>query len=117
MGKTQTVGAAGEDLAAAYLGLIGWRLEARRVQLGGVEVDLLASHGETRVLVEVKLRTHSGFGGAPLALERSQCDRLRRAASALERREPGPVRVDLVAIDWTDGEARIRHYPNAVPGR
>jgi putative endonuclease len=117
MARAQTLGGGGEDLAAAYLGLIGWPLEARRVRLGGVEVDLLVRDGATRVLVEVKLRSRSDFGGAPLALGREQCERLRRAAAALERREPGPVRVDLVAVDLSDDEATIRHYRNAVPGR
>ncbi|HTO90313.1 MAG TPA: YraN family protein [Candidatus Sulfotelmatobacter sp.] len=110
-------GERGEDLAAAYLGLIGWALEGRRVRLAGVEVDLVARDGRTRVLVEVKLRTHSGFGGAPFALEHDQAERLRRAAAALLRRSPEPVRVDLIAVDLTEGEARIRHYPNAAPGR
>jgi putative endonuclease len=117
MAMSQARGERGEDLAAAYLGLIGWALEARRVRLGGVEVDLVARDGPTRVLVEVKLRTHPEFGGAPYALERAQCERLRRAAAALAKRSPDPVRVDLIAVDLGDGEARIRHYPNAVPGR
>ena len=117
MGSKQTAGAHGEDLAAAYLGLIGWRLVERRVKLGGVEVDMLARDGDTHVLVEVKLRSRADYGGAPFALEREQGDRLRRAAAAIGRRVPGPVRVDLVAVDLADDEARIRHYRNAVPGR
>ena len=100
MAVPQQRGHAGEALAAAYL------------ELAGVEVDLLAAEGATRVLVEVKLRSRADYGGPAGALDRDKRRRLRRAALALGGAEP--VRIDLVAIELVDDGLTLRHYRNAI---
>src|SRR5437773_10506748 len=114
MGRVQVRGAAGETIAAAYLELIGFEVVSRNIRLAGVEVDLLARDGAARVIVEVKLRGRSDYGGAALAVDRKKHERLRRAASALAVERSGPVRVDVVAVELVDGGAAVRHYRNAV---
>jgi putative endonuclease len=103
-------------MAAAFLELAGLRVVARNVRLGGVEVDAVATEGGTQVVVEVKVRTHAGFGGAAAAVDRAKQERLRRAAAALGARGPGAVRVDVVAIDLGPEGAEVRHYRGAVEG-
>lgn len=114
MGITQRRGKAGEDLAVAYLELAGFRLAARNVRLAGVEVDVLADDGATRVLVEVRVRTRGDFGGAAATVDRRKRERLVRAARSLEQQGHTRIRVDVLAVDVTADGARLTHYRNAV---
>ena len=114
MGVTRSRGAAGEALAAAYLALIGCEVAGRNVRLDGVEVDLVAAEGSVRVLVEVKFRGRTDYGGAALAVDHSKRRRLLRAAGALGRTEAHPVRIDVVAIELEPDGAVLRHYRNAI---
>ena len=103
-------GRGGEALAAGYLELIGLTVIARNTRFAGVEVDLVALDGETHVLVEVKLRSRSDYGGAAQAVDARKRGRLLRAARTLGE---VPVRVDLIAIELVDGGLGLRHYRNA----
>ena len=114
MGIAQQRGRAGEALAAAYLELVGCRPVARNVRLGGVEVDVVVDDGETRVLVEVRLRTRGDFGGAAATVDHRKRERLVRAARALGQLGVTRVRVDVVAVDLAPERATITHYRNAV---
>ena len=114
MARSQLRGNAGEALAAAYLELIGYAVEAHNIRLGGVEIDLVANDGRTRVLVEVKLRSRTDYGGAALAVNHAKRERLRRAAQVLVRHEARPVRIDVIAIEPGADGAIIHHYRNAV---
>ena len=114
MGIPQTRGSAAERLAAAYLELAGWSIEARNVRIAGVEIDLVACRERVRALVEVKFRGRTDYGGAALAVDRTKRERLRRAALRLGADGSLPVRIDVVAIEWNEDGARVQHYPNAV---
>ena len=114
MGLTQRRGRAGEDLAAAYYQLLGCEVLGRNLKLAGVEVDLLVSDHGTQVLVEVKLRTRTDYGGAALAVERVKRERLLRAARALSAQHEAGLRIDVVAIEPVDGGLALRHYRGAV---
>lgn len=113
MGIKQARGGAGEAMAAAFLELEGWSIVERNARLGGVQVDLVADDGPVRVVVEVKFRARSDYGGAALAVERTQRERLIRAARAIGsggRR----VRIDLVAIERLEDSVVLRRYENAI---
>ncbi|HYM80016.1 MAG TPA: YraN family protein [Candidatus Limnocylindria bacterium] len=114
MGIAKTRGEAGETLAAAYLTLAGQAVRARNHRVGGVEVDLLADDAGTTVLVEVKLRGRSDYGGAALAVDRRKRERLLRAARALLQSGSARVRIDVVTVELSLDGATIRHYRNAV---
>jgi len=114
MGLAQDRGRAGEALAAAYLELKGCRIVARNTRLAGVEVDVVADDGATRVLVEVRVRTRSDFGGAAATVDRRKQERLARAARALAQQGVARVRVDVIAVDVAPDGATLSHYRNAV---
>jgi putative endonuclease len=116
MGVTRLRGRAGETLAAAYLELAGFTILERNLRLGGVEVDLLAAERRVQVVVEVKLRSRSDYGGALEAVDFTQRERLRRAASILVARGHDEVRIDLVAIELGSEGATLRHVRGAVSG-
>lgn len=113
MGRSNDRGRAGEALAAAYLELSGYTIEARNTRIAGVEVDLVARKGRTRALVEVKLRTRTDYGGAALAVDHVKRERLRRALMAIAG-DGAPVRIDVIAIEPHEDGATVRHYRNAV---
>lgn len=117
MALPQTLGEHAEALAAAYLRLLGCTVEMHRARLAGVEVDLIAHEGSTRVLVEVKIRSRSDYGSAAESVGFEKSERLRRAARALGQRAPGPVRIDVVAMDLEGAELHLRWIRNAVHDR
>ena len=114
MGVAKRRGEAGESLAAEYLNLIGWDVHERNLRVAGVEVDLLARDDRTDVLVEVKLRSRSDFGGAAWAVDRRKHERLRRAARALVHAGARIVRIDVVAVEFEEDGVRLRHFRNAI---
>jgi putative endonuclease len=57
-------GAAAEDLAAAYLTSRGVAILARNLRSKGGEIDILCLDGPLVAVVEVRQRSHGGFGGA-----------------------------------------------------
>ncbi len=115
MGIARRRGTAAEDLAAAYLSLLGWDVVARNTRLAGVEVDLVACDGRTTVLVEVKYRGRADFGGADAAIDARKRERLRRAAlSAGANRSD--VRIDIVSVEPSADGLALTHHRNAVTG-
>jgi putative endonuclease len=107
-------GSAAETLAACYLELSGMEVVARNRRVAGVEIDLVAVDGNARVLVEVKYRGRSDYGGAALAVDFRQRERLARAARAVAAESGSAVRIDVVAIELGAEGLALRHYRNAV---
>ncbi|HTX60360.1 MAG TPA: YraN family protein [Verrucomicrobiae bacterium] len=104
-------GRAGEDRAAAFLAENGYRVLARNVRLPGAEIDAIALDGSTLVVVEVKRRDSSAFGGALSAVDARKRERLRRAAAEYAQTvaPAAKIRFDVVAVDGN----RIRLHRNA----
>ena len=106
----------GEDLAARELRRRGYAVLERNQRVGRGEVDLVARHGSTVVLVEVKTRRGSAFGEARDAISTSKARRL----VALGRRYAQTAgatdwRIDVVAIDIApDGSHTVDVIENAV---
>lgn len=113
MGIPQQRGSHAETLAASYLALLGCTIEARNIKVAGVELDLVVTDDRALVVVEVKFRSRTDYGGAAGAIDRTKLERLRRAALTLER-HGRPVRVDVVTLDLESGGATLRHYRNVV---
>src|SRR5262249_10384667 len=113
MGLARRHGAAAEDLAAAYVALLGWQLDSRNTRLGGVEIDLVARDGRTIVLIEVKYRTRTDFGGADAAIDARKRERLRRAALAASG-DRSDVRIDVVSVEPSADGLVLTHHRNAV---
>lgn len=88
-------GRRGENLAAWWLRLQGWRIIAQRVKLPVGEVDLVARRGRTVAFIEVKWRRDAA--GLDTAIDAA---RLRRVARAAEAIAPRHVRSgDTMQID------------------
>jgi putative endonuclease len=113
----RALGAAGERCAADYLARRGYRVVARNVRAGGVELDLIALRGRTCVFVEVKTRRGAAQGAAEEAVDARKRERLVRGARAWlmdQRSAHLQARFDVIAVAALDGRGYVlRHWPAA----
>jgi putative endonuclease len=114
MGKAQDRGRLAEQLAGIYLEYEGLEVVERNARIGGVEVDLLARDGATWLVVEVKARSRTDFGGAGAAIDRAKRERLLRAARMLLHQGHEAVRIDVVTLEPGEPGLRMVHVRNAV---
>ena len=98
----RTLGARGEDAAAAWYTKQGYEVVARNWRCREGELDLIVRNGRTYVFCEVKTRTTSVFGAPVEAVTRDKQMRIRRlAARWLEDGAPGPakdIRFDVASV-------------------
>jgi putative endonuclease len=116
----QPLGRLGEDLAAAHLERLGYRVLARNARTRRGEIDLIASGHDALVFVEVKTRQqHRGARHAeaiePLAgLRPRQRLGLRRLAVAwladprTRRPSAGEIRFDAIGVVLDDNARLLR---------
>src|SRR3990172_5985671 len=97
------LGDAGEDLAAAALKKLGYKILERNYTCSLGEIDLIARQGQTLVFIEVKTRRSERFGAPQDAVSPPKHARLRRLAAYYlkqKRLAEVPVRFDVVAITF-----------------
>ncbi|HUO57161.1 MAG TPA: YraN family protein [bacterium] len=117
--STYQKGKSGEDKAAAFLRLKGYKILERNYRVGQGEIDLIAQRGQTLVFVEVKTRRGKSQGSPLEAVTPHKVKRLSNAAAfylAQHPQVPASCRFDVVTLgpdkNWL-GLAKIRHYENA----
>src|SRR5205814_4191341 len=81
-GSTFARGRAAERRVAWHYRLRGYRILARNVRAGGVELDLIVRRGRRLVFCEVKLKEGPRFGDPLEAVDEQKRARLRRGAEA-----------------------------------
>ncbi len=115
--KQLELGRRGEDLAAAYLQQLGYRIVATnfalpvgRNRLGvpiNVEIDLVAYQGNTLCFVEVKSRASDWFAPPQVNVDRRKQRQIARAARAYRRMfglVGEPYRYDVITIVFGNEE-------------
>lgn len=103
----------GETLAAWWLRLQGFVIEARNWHGGHGEIDLVARRRGVRVFVEVKTRGGELAGAPEEAVDRRKQEQLVRLARVyLASRHLGdvPCRFDVIAIRWSGLLPHLRHH-------
>jgi putative endonuclease len=81
-GSTSARGRTAERRVAWHYRLRGYRILARNVRAGGVELDLIVRRGRRLVFCEVKLKEGPRFGDPLEAVDEWKQERLRRGAQA-----------------------------------
>jgi putative endonuclease len=79
----QELGASGEQIALKYLCARGLRLIKRNYRCKGGELDLIMFDGDILALIEVRLRSDDGYGGAAASVTPAKQRRLILAAKHL----------------------------------
>ena len=108
-------GAAAEQRASAYLQQQGLTEITKNYHCPGGELDLVMQDRDTLVFVEVRLRSHAGFGDALESIDWRKQQRLRQAAEhfLLTHDWSGACRFDAVGID---GAGQLKWVPDAFEG-
>lgn len=112
---TKKIGSLAEEVVANFLCGKGFSILAKNVAYPFGEIDLVASHQNTLVFVEVKYRKNLDYGLPALAVSRHKQKRIILAAKAyLGQFEQLPVcRFDVVSL-WGDlQQPHIEHLPDA----
>ncbi len=105
MARKDELGRTGEQLAVDHLAAAGYTILDRNWRCPVGEIDIVALHGGTIVVVEVKTRSGLGFGHPLDAVTPRKLARLRRLAAAwceaqLDRAGAGSraLRIDVVGV-------------------
>ncbi len=99
-----SAGAQAEQLAAQFLQQHGLKLLQSNYRCRFGEIDLICQHHDTLVFVEVRLRSHAGFGGAAASIDARKKAKLVRSAQhylAALAHIP-PCRFDAILMQSTD---------------
>ncbi|MGI8663888.1 MAG: YraN family protein [Acidimicrobiales bacterium] len=97
----QTLGAAGEELAARWYQANGYQVVTRNWRCREGELDLVVRRGRAFVFCEVKARTTAAFGLPAEAVTKLKRQRLRALASRWldeSRVRPASIRFDVAAV-------------------
>ncbi len=98
----RALGAQAENIAADYLAAQGAQLLLRNYRRRLGELDLVALHRGTLLIVEVRTRSSDLYGGAAASIDRFKRRRIVRAAQQLlqQRRDLArlPVRFDVALV-------------------
>lgn len=98
-------GDAAEDQALAHLQAVGLTLIARNYQCRRGEIDLIMRDADAVALIEVRQRSHPGYGSAAESVTAHKQRRLIAAASHWLSQHPeyanSPLRFDVIGIDGT----------------
>ncbi|AZZ81920.1 MULTISPECIES: YraN family protein [Gordonia] len=118
------VGKLGEDIAAEFVGSLGWVVLERNWRNRYGELDLIAVDpqdraGPTLVVVEVKTRASRTFDDAVMAVTPDKLARMRRLARTWltgQERRWHQIRFDVISVQldgFTPDDAaavRVRHH-------
>lgn len=92
-------GAAAESTALAWLQKNGLKLVERNWRCKAGELDLVLRDGASLVMVEVRLRSSNGFGGAAASIDAKKRAKLVAAARLYLARLPDcPCRFDVITM-------------------
>lgn len=110
------IGQKAESLAADYLTQKGLKILERNWKTKFGEIDILAEDSKTLVCVEVKAKTSDDFGQPSEMVDFKKQRKLLKIAHFLESKTNRPIRVDVVAVDWSynPNQPKIEYFVSAV---
>jgi putative endonuclease len=109
-----------ESRVAKVLEAAGWTILARRMRLGSLEIDLLASRGDVAAIVEVRGRRAGGWVSAFDSISPTKRARLVRAAKRLWSSRLSKdasirvLRIDVASVTYDEQGTRIEIAEGAI---
>jgi putative endonuclease len=110
-------GRIGEDVAALFLQLKGYRIIGRNVRTRASELDIVAEKSGCVVFAEVKLRGPGRLSQPVEAVDwRKRGHMVKGAAQFLHGRAPASYRTarfDVLSVSWTEEKLVVEHIEDA----
>jgi putative endonuclease len=103
-----------------YLVTCAYRILARNLRLGPLELDIVAQKDDLVVVVEVRTRGPGALQGPFESVTPTKRDRLRRAVRRLWRerlramKDVKRVRIDVAAVTFDGGQTRVEYVEDAI---
>ena len=117
MSRNQRIGKWGEQAAADYLSAHGYDILERNHRTPYGEIDLIVQKDDQTVFVEVKARTSGTLGPPEIAVgPQKQAHMLACAQHYAQQNGTDHWQIDVIAVEKVLGEARIKHFENAISG-
>ena len=116
--ETRELGRFGEERAARWLRLHGYRILETNYACRLGEIDLIARRGRYLVFVEVKLRKNANFAAAREFVTAAKQQRIRSTAALYLSQNETELQprfdvIEIYAPDGADGKVTIKHIENA----
>jgi len=113
MSNTTSIGLRAESVASSYLMELGYKILARNARTRFYELDIVAARPGEIVLVEVKYRKNSHYGGGLHSINQDKLRRLQNGFNMWLSENPDflehQARIDLIALDE---KGNIEHLEN-----
>jgi putative endonuclease len=109
-----------EVAVADYLVASGYRVLARNLRLGPLELDVVAQKDDVVAVVEVRTRGPGSLQGPFESVTATKRARLRRAVRRLWRerlwrmKDVQRVRIDVAAVTFEAGQTRVEYVEDAI---
>ena len=115
---TRELGRFGEERAARYLRLHGYRIVETNYACRLGEIDLIARRGRYLVFVEVKLRRSADFAAAREFVTAAKRQRIRSTAALYLSQNETELQprfdvIEIYAPNGAEGKVTINHIENA----
>ena len=109
--NTVKIGNLGENRAARYLMMRGYKIIDRNFRCRYGEIDIICEKRGALIFVEVKKRANDLFGGGAAAVDNKKRERILKTAQVylLNRNSEREVRFDVIEITGR----QINHIKNA----
>jgi putative endonuclease len=114
--QRKSLGVRGEDMAVDFLKKKGYTILCRNYRCRSGEIDIVARKKKILCFIEVKTRRTRDFGTPQEAVTQRKQYKIGRVAQDFlqhHRLENWPARFDVVAVDFSAGDALIELIENA----
>lgn len=113
----QEIGKNGEELAEAYLKLMGYKILERNFRCFRGEIDLIALEGVQIIFIEIKSRHGKKYGLASEAVTEEKLKHICKTAEyylITRKLENQDVRIDVIEIYIGKNECNINHLKQVI---
>jgi len=119
LGHSKELGERGEAIAAEYLARKGYKIRHRNWRYGHKELDIVATHNNTLIIVEVKTRWTSYWEEPKESVRRKKQKLIIEAAEAYVQHYDinTDVQFDIVSIVLQGEKHELEHIPDAFQPR
>lgn len=115
--KKKQTGKTGESFAATFLQQKGYRIIARNFRSRFGEIDLIATHSNRLIFIEVKARHSNLFGQPQEAVGPHKIAAITTTGELFISTHvglPQQLQIDVIAIDMSCVPAKITHLENVT---